>query len=265
MYECPFCGITYDYEYFREDDVLSRASEFLRRGEWVAATDAYDFLLTKEPHNFEALLGKILAAAHMKRQEEMANIELFRSMDYKKVKDCIRQALRDTDSTHKDYFEKVQELFSRGEEYYASKDNIEDLMQRRKMQKSKLEAIKKEISDPLVLLMLIAIPLVGFGVFFLEEYFQGKSEAKMYQSIYAESTGNTDIYLLLFFVCLALLIVLITCCLIKYFRAKKAREKDIEKIEEEFVSLGENLQYGVDEPDSKKKRFRSLYYEIRKS
>ena len=87
MYECPFCGATYDYEYFREDDVLSRASQFLRNGEWVAATDAYDFLLTKEPHNYDALLGKILAAAHMKRQEDMAKIEFFRSMDYVKVKD----------------------------------------------------------------------------------------------------------------------------------------------------------------------------------
>ena len=112
MYECPFCGVTYDYEYFREDDVLSRASQFLQRGEWTAAADAYDFLLSKDPHNFEALLGKILVAAHMKRQEDMSNLELFRSINFAKVKKCTAQAVRDTDSAHKEYFEKVQELFA---------------------------------------------------------------------------------------------------------------------------------------------------------
>ena len=24
IYTCPFCGVTYDYEYFKEDDIISR-------------------------------------------------------------------------------------------------------------------------------------------------------------------------------------------------------------------------------------------------
>ena len=132
MYECPFCGVTYDYEYFRKDDVLSRAAQCLKRGEWMAATEAYDFLLTKEPHNSEALLGKILAAAHMKKQDDMANLELFRSLNFAKVKKCTDQAVRDADSAHKKYFEKVQELFDCAKEYDARNDTIERSNQRRK-------------------------------------------------------------------------------------------------------------------------------------
>ncbi len=269
MYECPFCGVTYDYEYFREDDVLSRASQFLGRGEWVAATDAYDFLLTKEPHNFEALLGKILAAAHMKRQEDMANIEIFRSIDYVKVKDCTSQALRDTDSTHKEYFEKVKELFACGEEYVAQIDNIEKSKQKCKIKNNKLKAKKDERSQPIVLMMLTAVPLASFALYFLLEYFVDKSRAEMdntdmYRSIFLQRQENADITLILVFVSLVLLIILVTYCLIKYFRAKRAIDKDLESIKEDLASLGESLKSDIDEADEMQKHIRSLYYEIRK-
>ncbi len=269
MYECPFCGVTYDYEYFREDDVLSRASQFLRNGEWVAATDAYDFLLTKEPHNFEALLGKILAAAHMKRQEDMSNIELFRSIDYAKVKDCTSQALRDTDSTHKEYFEKVQELFACGEEYDARKDNIEKSKQRCRLGNNKLESKKDERSMPIALMMLIVIPLGGFALYFLLGYFADKSEAEMfntdmYRSIYLQRQESDDFALILAFVAIALMIIPVTYCLIRYFRAKRVIDKELETIKGDLVSVGESLKSDIDEADAMQKRIRSLYYEIRK-
>ena len=269
MYECPFCGATYDYEYFREDDVLSRASQFLRNGEWVAATDAYDFLLTKEPHNYDALLGKILAAAHMKRQEDMAKIEFFRSMDYVKVKDCTSQALRDTDSTHKEYFEKVQELFACGEEYATRKDNIEKSKQRCRLENNKLEAKKDERSMPIALMMLVVIPLGAFALYFLLRYFVDKSNAEifntdMYRSIYLQSQEKDDFALILAFVALALMIIPVIYCLIKYFRAKRSINKDLESINENLVTLKESLKSDIDEADAMQKRIRSLYYEIRK-
>ena len=75
MYECPFCGVTFDYEYFREDDVLSRADRFLKSSQWDAAVDAFDFMLAKDPHNFIVLRGKILAVSHMHSLAEMANLQ----------------------------------------------------------------------------------------------------------------------------------------------------------------------------------------------
>lgn len=269
MYECPFCGVTYDYEYFREDDVLSRASQFLQRSEWTAAADAYDFLLSKDPHNFEALLGKILVAAHMKRQEDMSNLELFRSINFAKVKKCTAQAVRDTDSAHKEYFEKVQELFACAEEYDARKDTVEQSHQRRVIENRKLNAKKEERDMPIGLMLLIGIPLASFAMYFLLGYFIEKSSAEeyystMYQSIYIKKVGDTDIMLALFFVLITLLIVVVTYGLIQYLRVKKATNKEVESIEEELDSLGGDLKSGIDGAEAMQKRIRELYYEIRK-
>lgn len=268
MYECPFCGVTYDYEYFRKDDVLLRAAQCLKRGEWMAATEAYDFLLTKEPHNSEALLGKILAAAHMKKQDDMANLELFRSLNFAKVKKCTDQAVRDADSAHKKYFEKVQELFDCAKEYDARNDTIERSNQRRKIENSKLNAKKEERDMPIGLMILIAVPLGVFALYFLLAYLIGNSRtedyAGLYQSISIQRQGDTDIALALFVVSLVLLIVVVTYCLIKYLLVKKATKKEVESIEEEIDSLGGDLKSGIDVSEAMKKRIRELYYEIRK-
>ena len=60
VYICPFCGVTFDYEYFRTDNVLEIAKKAVNRNEFGAAKDAYDYMLKKDPHNFEALRGLIL-------------------------------------------------------------------------------------------------------------------------------------------------------------------------------------------------------------
>ena len=60
VYICPFCGVTFDYEYFRKDNVLDLAKKSIARREFGAAQDAYEYMLKKDPHNFEALRGLIL-------------------------------------------------------------------------------------------------------------------------------------------------------------------------------------------------------------
>lgn len=62
LYHCSFCGSTYDYEYFREDEMHETGEKYLSRGEFMAAVDAYRFTLTKDPHDFFALRGLMLAA-----------------------------------------------------------------------------------------------------------------------------------------------------------------------------------------------------------
>ena len=54
MYHCTFCGSTYNYEYFREDQMLQMGETYLSRGEFNAAVDAYKFTLKKDPHDFLA-------------------------------------------------------------------------------------------------------------------------------------------------------------------------------------------------------------------
>ena len=77
MYRCTFCGSTYDYEYFREEKMHELGETYLSRGEFMAAADAYKFTLKKNPHDFLALRGLLLAAAHVKDMDDLLQGESF--------------------------------------------------------------------------------------------------------------------------------------------------------------------------------------------
>lgn len=59
MYICPFCGVTFDYEYFNEDNVLDLGSDALINQEFNSASKAYSYALEKDPHDFKALKGML--------------------------------------------------------------------------------------------------------------------------------------------------------------------------------------------------------------
>ncbi|MCR5275111.1 MAG: transposase [Clostridiales bacterium] len=117
MYECPFCGVTFDYEYFREDDVLDRAARAMRAGEMKSAQEAYEFMLAKEPSNFEALRGMILVAAHAKSTYEFARAESLKKMNTPLVDERIQYAIDNCLPEHRDYFSKMKELFDATDTY----------------------------------------------------------------------------------------------------------------------------------------------------
>ena len=75
--------------------------------------------------------------------------------------------------------------------------------------------------------------------------------------------GNNDIVLNVVFVAVVLLIILVTYCLIKFFRTKRSIDKDMDSIKKDLESLEESLKSDNDEADAMQKRIRSLYYELR--
>ncbi len=139
MYECPFCGVTYDYEYFREDDVLDRAERALRAGEYNSAAEAYDFMLTKEPHNFVALRGKIMVSAKAKSMHEFRDPNRLRSLNYSKINTEIDQAIFASENKSRDYFSKLKELVAAGKEYKDVIMNITKRREQRKLQGKKIQ------------------------------------------------------------------------------------------------------------------------------
>ena len=48
QYECPYCSVFYDYEYFRSQDILDQAASSLKVLQFDSAKEKYDFLLQKE-------------------------------------------------------------------------------------------------------------------------------------------------------------------------------------------------------------------------
>ena len=123
MYECPFCGVAFDYEYFREDTVLELADKARGKEEWTSADKAYDFMLAKEPHNFHALRGKILVAARMKASFRFYVSNL--PPDIGALKETARRALEATDEADKEYFEKTNEYVDLIGQYFLNDQGLE--------------------------------------------------------------------------------------------------------------------------------------------
>lgn len=177
MYDCPFCGVSFDYSYFREDDVLARAERFRQSGDWSAADMDYDFILTKEPHNFCALRGKVLSAAHVRKGFDLSG-KKFSGNQY--VLTNIKHALSATDEEHREYFEKLEEYFKGVEKYNEKKIQLDQLREEYEASRRQLEGVEnptpslKEIMQ-LGIVKIYAV-LVAFEVFLAIAYIEQPSD-----------------------------------------------------------------------------------------
>ena len=134
---------------------------------------------------------------------------------------------------------------------------------------SKHDAKKREKSMPIRVMLGVGIPLAVLDLVFLAARNFTKGIEKFFDYIdpYAaklEYMRKAENFLILFFVGLAILIVLVIVCLIKFFRARKTINKELKSIEEDLESLEVKLKSDVDEADKMQKRIRELSYEIKK-
>lgn len=110
MYRCAFCGSTYDYEYFREEKMHELGETYLSRGEFMAAADAYKFTLKKNPHDFLALRGLLLAAAHVKDMDDLLQGDSEKGFTYDSK--LVKEAIENASEEDKEYVETLGRIFS---------------------------------------------------------------------------------------------------------------------------------------------------------
>ena len=110
MYHCTFCGSTYDYEYFREDQTIRMGDKYLARGEFVAAADAYKFTLSKDPHDFLALRGLMLAAANLNDMNDLIREDHTRGFMYDAG--LVDDAVEGASEADKEYFNELKKIYS---------------------------------------------------------------------------------------------------------------------------------------------------------
>ena len=102
MYHCTFCGSSYDYEYFREDKIHEAGETYLSRGEFMATADAYEFMLKKDPHDFLALRGLMLTAAHITDMSELDREVVSDQFSYDSQ--MVSEAIESASEEDKGYF-----------------------------------------------------------------------------------------------------------------------------------------------------------------
>lgn len=121
VYICPFCGVTFDYEYFRKDNVLDLAKKSIARREFGAAQDAYEYMLKKDPHNFEALRGLILCKC---KWNSMLPMLQHNEVHLMPDEPTLINAINNCDSEHKEYFNMIKFALEALKDYRKSKSDL---------------------------------------------------------------------------------------------------------------------------------------------
>ena len=125
MYECPFCGGSFDYDYFREESVLDIAGQALTNKEFNSAEKAYDFMLEKEPDNFEALRGKVFAAMKITKPDELRYLEIFSKINYETVSKEVDRGIESSKPQDREYFTVMKDVVDAGHDYIGEIEQIE--------------------------------------------------------------------------------------------------------------------------------------------
>ena len=127
MYECPYCGGTFDYDYFREENVLGIAAQALTNNEFTSAGSAYDFMLEKEPDNFEALRGKALIEMDITKIDDIRSLDLYSKINYETTYGEIDRAIESSKPGDREYFTTMKDIVDSGHEYIEEKAQHETL------------------------------------------------------------------------------------------------------------------------------------------
>ena len=123
MYICPFCGVTFDYEYFNEDNVLDLGSEALINQEFNSASKAYSYALEKDPHDFEALKGTLCTQFKWRSFGQIKDIKKPNALTpVQRDISALKDAAAEKD---KFFFDGVNECIGMADEYAEIIDQME--------------------------------------------------------------------------------------------------------------------------------------------
>ena len=143
IYICKYCGVTFDYEYFREDNVKEIARKAVVRREYGAAKDAYDFMLTKDPHDFDALLGLFLCDIRWQTIRPILN---HNNVHFTEDNKSLTYAIENCVPKDKGYFEKIRECAQITEKYRTNRRELGNLDSIKNTQQSVIRDLEKEYS-----------------------------------------------------------------------------------------------------------------------
>ncbi len=114
------------YECFRKEQMYEQGETSLARGEFSAAADAYRSILKKDPHNFMALRGLLLAAVHLKDMDELA-AEDKKGFAYNP--ELIDEVVEGASEEDKKYFKEFGKIYADKKRLYDLNHDIDSLLE----------------------------------------------------------------------------------------------------------------------------------------
>ena len=147
MYVCSYCGVSFDYEYFREEEMMEHAYKMLGSSQYVAAGDEFEFLLTKDPHDFQAIKGAVMAAACIPEIRSLSDEKTVITVDPKAGRKACTEVGGDLDTEGKAYFVKFEKLLELILSYQEDDASVKDLTVKRKRDYVHLNRIYKDMYE----------------------------------------------------------------------------------------------------------------------
>ena len=127
LYDCPFCGTGFETVDFHRSDLMNQADDLLFHSDFRRAKEAYQDILSKQPGDFDALLGLVLCSGSITSVSKLENpVNLNKSDCAGMLKLLEDQAYNEGSGAP--YFAKLRELILLAEE--RKKKSLERRRQR---------------------------------------------------------------------------------------------------------------------------------------
>lgn len=117
VFNCPFCGNAFDLVRLQREELLSDAASSMMQMEFHAARQRYETVLSKDPLDFEALLGLVLCDGKLRSAGSLENLSRMASCDLNDMKKTASKVKNRAVGKDTPYFEKLEKLIDTAIEY----------------------------------------------------------------------------------------------------------------------------------------------------
>ena len=124
LYECPFCGLTFDYEYVRHDRVLDQAEKALLNKLYHEAELFFSKAEENRPGDFRVLRGYVLSGMKVPKTPD---IKLECDLTAEELADLrmrVDEVIRKAPDGDKEYYKKYSEIVDIYEEQLTIQKEI---------------------------------------------------------------------------------------------------------------------------------------------
>ena len=123
LYLCPFCGMSFDFDYFESENLMRSAYMALGHADYATAKETFLRLLKDDPHNFSYLRGLLFASSKIGGLSAMDITRNSIPSEDEKLKSCIKE----TEESGKEYFAHIKNAGVLSEKYLENDEKLEAL------------------------------------------------------------------------------------------------------------------------------------------
>lgn len=125
VFGCPFCGGEFAFTDFHRGDLLIQARRCLEKGSYATALDKFRLILDRNPKDFEALQGQILAEGHISAVNRLCRVEYLENAKFPEAIQVTKDA-KEALPEESSYFDLLLQMFELAYEYHTKSDETDE-------------------------------------------------------------------------------------------------------------------------------------------